>query len=95
MTIAELKRQYKVSNPGGLWFDKSHTKNFWHPYRTVYGGKFFVEGYGDGTWAGTSDFRVCEIVEGERMCIRYVPHAVFRAREDARDRARDLAKGEK
>jgi len=93
MRIEDLKRQYLEVHPDGTWFDKSHTKYVWYPWRTVYGGKYFVEARGtDRSWSGTSDFRVCEIVEGERMSIRYVPFAVYRAREDARDHARKLAK---
>jgi hypothetical protein len=95
MRIEDLKRQYLATHPDGLWFKNGGRKyGRWFPTRTVYGGKYFVEGTPD-----VLTYKVWEVQvlwrQGER---HLTPKITFRLAGEfiflalALDHARKLAK---
>jgi hypothetical protein len=89
MRIEDLKRQYLAAYPEGPFFDNGGWKNCrWFPSRTVYGGKYFIEGSPD-----VLTYKVWGIVTEPRF--RFEPVRSFHSLEDARDHARALAQENK
>lgn len=87
MTIADLKRQYYATHPDGLWFKNGGRKyGKFFPTRTVYGGKYFIEG--DNT-QGYTTYMVWRVVTEPRLRFEPVKSFYFLAL------ALKCAKGEK
>jgi hypothetical protein len=102
MRIEDLKRQYLAAYPEGLWFaNGGRGQGKFFPTRTVYGGKYFIEGttedfdvYDNGAlYERRFVFKVWRVVLDKRMQFELLDE--FGSLDDARGYARLYVKGEK